>query len=60
MDSVRELEQRIAAEIDVRRLAGRIVWLRSGEREWVGPAEEALAIVRELSPAALWPAFAER
>jgi hypothetical protein len=58
VDSVARLEQTAPPEIEVKRLAGRIVWLRDDEREWVGPAEVALALVGELeAEREFWAAF---
>lgn len=53
MDSVRELEHSVPPGVEVKRLAGRIVWLRHAEGDWLGPAEEALVLLRELAPGAL-------
>ena len=59
MDAVGELERNAPEEIEVKRLAGQIVWLRDGADEWVGPAVEALARVRALAPeSTFWAAFA--
>jgi hypothetical protein len=58
VDPVQALAERVPVEVEVKRLAGRIVWLRGDEREWLGPAEEALARLRELElPTAFWTAF---
>jgi hypothetical protein len=58
VDAVGELERCAPEEIEVKRLAGRIVWLREAGDEWVGPAEEALARLRALAPdAGFWAAF---
>jgi hypothetical protein len=59
VDAVGELQRAAPEEIEVKRLAGQIVWLREGPDEWVGPADEALARLRGLAPeAAFWAAFA--
>jgi hypothetical protein len=59
MDTFGELQLSAPQEIEVKRLAGQIVWLREGAVEWVGPAHEALARLRALAPeAAFWAAFA--
>ena len=59
MDAVGELQRTAPEQIEVKRLAGQIVWLREGPEEWVGPADEALARLRGLAPeAAFWAAFA--
>ena len=59
MDAVGELELRVPEHVEMKRLAGRVVWLRHGAEEWVGPAEEALALLRDREPeTAFWSAFA--
>lgn len=57
MDSVGELEHRMPPDVEVKRLAGRIVWLRNADGEWLGPAEEALALLCEVAAPAQWPAW---
>jgi hypothetical protein len=58
VDAVRAIVLETPAEIEVKHLAGQIVWLRQAEQEWVGPAEEALARLRDLEPqASFWTAF---
>jgi hypothetical protein len=58
VDAVGELQRSAPEQIEVKRLAGQIVWLREGGDEWVGPADEALARLRDLAPeTAFWAAF---
>jgi hypothetical protein len=59
VDAVGELLRSAPEQIEVKHLAGQIVWLREGLEQWVGPADEALARLRGLEPeAAFWAAFA--
>jgi hypothetical protein len=59
VDAVGAVVREAPKHVEVKQLAGRIVWLREAEREWVGPAEEALARLRTLEPSAgFWAAFA--
>ena len=59
MDAVGELQRAAPEQIEVKRLAGQIVWLREGADEWVGPADEALARLRTLeAETAFWTVFA--
>jgi hypothetical protein len=59
VDAFRELQRSAPEQIEIKRLAGQIVWLRDGADEWVGPADEALARVQALAPeSAFWAAFA--
>ena len=59
MDVFGELERTAPEHIEIKRLAGQIVWLRDERDEWVGPADEALARVQALAPeSAFWAAFA--
>jgi hypothetical protein len=58
VDAVAELERSAPDQIEVKRLAGQVVWLREGTEEWIGPADEALALLRNQEPdAAFWAAF---
>jgi hypothetical protein len=58
VDAVGTLAREAPEHVQVKLLAGQIVWLREDEQEWVGPAEEALARLRTLEPAAaFWSAF---
>jgi hypothetical protein len=61
VDPVQALAERVPVEVEVKCLAGRVVWLREAGREWLGPAEEALARLRGAEPAAgFWSAFPVR
>jgi len=58
VDAVGELQCAAPEQVEVKQLAGQIVWLREGPEEWVGPADEALARLRALAPdVAFWAAF---
>ena len=58
MDAVGELQRCAPDQIEVKRLAGQIVWLREDAEEWVGPADDALALLRAQAPeTAFWAAF---
>jgi hypothetical protein len=58
VDAVRAIVLEAPAGIEVKHLAGQIVWLREAEQEWVGPAEDALARLRGRDAAApFWAAF---
>jgi hypothetical protein len=46
VDPVAELERSAPEQVEIKRLAGQVVWLREGAREWLGPAEEALERLR--------------
>jgi hypothetical protein len=58
VDAVGELQRCAPEQIEVKQLAGQIVWLREGRDEWIGPPHEALARLRDLAPeTAFWAAF---
>lgn len=58
MDPVGRLLDSTPPEVEVKRLAGRVVWLREDDREWIGPAEEALARLDDAdAPGGFWAAF---
>jgi endonuclease III len=58
VDAVALLEEAVPVDTEVKRLAGRIVWLREADHEWVGPAEEALALLSAAQPyEPFWAAF---
>lgn len=58
MDPVARLEETAPLEVEVKRLAGRIVWLRDDDDEWIGPAEVALALLADADPhGGFWDAF---
>jgi hypothetical protein len=53
------LRRELPERIELRQLCGQIVWLREGENEWTGPAEQALELVRRVDPAlGFWSTFA--
>lgn len=55
MDSFGKLVDSLPAEIEIKRLAGTIVWLFDAEHEWTGAAQEALALLVAAAPdAAVW------
>jgi len=58
MDVVAKLHESVPTGIEVKRLAGRMVWLREADREWLGPAEEALERLRALEASgSFWSLF---
>ena len=56
MDAVGQLQCAAPEQVEVKQLAGQIVWLREGPEEWIGPADEALAQLRGLAPEAAFSA----
>jgi hypothetical protein len=59
VDSYGRLSDCVPAAVEVKRLAGRMVWLREEEHEWIGPAEEALALLDAADPdGSFWAALA--
>ena len=55
MDSYVRLADSLPAEIEIKRLAGTMVWLRDADHEWTGPAEQALALLVGAEPdTAFW------
>jgi len=59
VDSYGRLVDSIPEQIEVKRLAGTMVWLRDADHEWTGPAEEALALLGDAEPVSdFWAVFA--
>jgi hypothetical protein len=50
VDSYVRLVDSVPTEIEIKRLVGTMVWLRDGEHEWTGPAEQALALLGAAAP----------